>query len=297
VAGNGFSTARPNPLFGSDNARGNYYGSNYNGFDLTLRKRFSHGLSMNANYTYAKSLDEISDVFRTRNGANISATDVQNLKNDYGPSDFDIRHRVVVSFNYNLPVFHGNRYLGGWTVNSIISYNTGAPIGLYDASSDANKDGVRSDRPNYIGPGTALNSIVGREEIVNGTPAYVYLDNTGDKNFVSSASCLSDPRINVNTHGGFWCNPNLARNSIPGPSYANVDFGVSKSFKINERAAFRFDANFFDLFNHPNFLNPGAGATGGNNFANDGTTFGQSLNTAGDTGGHRVTQLAIRLDF
>jgi hypothetical protein len=60
---------------------------------------------------------------------------------------------------------------------------------------------------------------------------------------------------------------------------------------------FRFDANFFDLFNHPNFLNPGAIATGGNNYANVGNTFGQSLNTAGDTGGHRVTQLAIRFDF
>jgi hypothetical protein len=296
VSGAG-ATTRPNPFFNNDNARGNYYGSNYNALDLTLRKRFSHGLSMNANYTYAKSLDEISDVFRTRNGANISATDVQNLRNDYGPSDFDIRHRVVVSFSYDLPFFHGNRWLGGWTTNGIISWNTGAPIGLWDQSSDANKDGVRSDRPNYIGSGSVLNSIVGKERIINGHSAYVYLDNTLDKNFVSSASCLSDTRIHVNTHGGFWCNPNLSRNAIPGPMFANVDFGVSKNFKINERMGLRFDANFFDLLNHPNFLNPGAGGTGGNNFINDGNNFGQSLNTAGDTGGHRVTQLAVRFNF
>ena len=57
--------------------------------------------------------------------------------------------------------------------------------------------------------------------------------------------------------------------------FANVDFGVSKTFKINERAAFRFDANFFDLLNHPNFLNPGALGTGGNNFAS-GTSSGNS---------------------
>src|SRR4029077_2969224 len=91
--GGGANSLRPNPLFNSDNARGNYYGSNYNALDVTLRKRFSHGLSLNANYTYAKALDELSDVFRARNAA-VSATDVENLRNDYGPADFDIRHRV-----------------------------------------------------------------------------------------------------------------------------------------------------------------------------------------------------------
>jgi hypothetical protein len=291
----GLSATRPNPFFGSDNARGNYYGSNYNGLDVTLRKRFSQGLSMNANYTYSKSLDQISDVFRPRNGAaNISTTDVQNVRNDYGPSDFDLRHRVVVSFNYDLPVFHGNRFLGGWTVNSIISYNTGAPIGLADGSSDANKDGTRSDRPEFVGTRGVKGSIVGKEMIDphSGQPVYQYLD---PAQFAKGTTCVTNPAIN--NHGGLWCDPNLSRNAIPGPSYANVDFGLSKSFKINERAGFRFDANFFDLFNHPNFLNPGAISTGGNNFVNNGNTFGQSLNTAGDTGGHRVTQLAIRFDF
>jgi len=288
VSGAG-STKRPNQIINSDNARGNYYGSNYNALDVTLRKRFSHGLSLNANYTYAKSLDEISDVFRTRNTA-ISATDVQNLRNDYGPSDFDIRHRVVVSFDYDLPIFHGNRLLGGWTVNSIISWNTGAPIGLLDGSSDANKDGVRTDRPSYIGSGSVKNAIVDRK--ANGV--YQYLNNDPlNPSFGPSTDCLSNPAIN---HGGFWCNPNLGRGAIPGPHFANVDFGVSKTFKINERAGFRFDANFFDLLNHPNFLNPGAANTGGNSLAS-GPTFGLIQTTAGDTGGHRITQLAIRFDF
>ncbi len=286
TSGAGPST-RPNTTFNSDNARGNYYGSNYNAFDLTLRKRFSHGLSMNANYTYAKSLDQLSDVFRSRNAA-VSATDVQNVNNDYGPSDFDVRHRVVVSFNYDLPVFRGNRFLGGWTMNGIVSWNTGAPIGLYDGSSDSNKDGTRIDRPNYIGTGPVTSHITNK--IVNGT--YQVFDPTV---FVSAASCL-DPTlgINVNTHGGFWCDPNLGRGAIPGPHFANFDFGVSKAFKINERMAFRFDANFFDILNHPNFLNPDS-AGGGANFAS--AAFGTSTATTGDTGGHRITQLALRFDF
>src|SRR5678816_3442865 len=81
----GFSSSRPNLIFNNDNARGNYYGSNYNALNLTLRKRFSHGLNFNANYTYAKALDELSDVFRAKN-AQISATDVQNIRFDYGPA-------------------------------------------------------------------------------------------------------------------------------------------------------------------------------------------------------------------
>ena len=295
VSGAG-STARPNSVFNSDNARGNYYTSNYNALEVTLRKRFSHGLLLNANYTYAKSLDELSDVFRGRNAA-VSATDVQNLRNDYGPSDFDIRHRIVVSTSYELPIFHGNRWLGGWTTNAIVSWNTGAPIGLFDGSSDSNKDGTRIDRPMFIGSGSVKDAII--KQKVNG--AYQYFDPT---QFAQATACLNDSSID--THDGFWCNPNLGRGALPGPSFANIDFGVSKSFKINERMALRFDANFFDLLNHPNFQNPsaaGGGANCGGAAQGDltqtciGGTFGQPTATDGDTGGHRVTQLAIRFDF
>ena len=303
------SSARPNAIFNSDNARGNYYTSNYNALELTLRKRFSHGLLLNANYTYAKSLDELSDVFRGRNGA-VSATDVQNLKNDYGPSDFDIRHRVVVSTSYELPIFHGNRWLGGWTTNAIVSWNTGAPIGLFDTSSDSNKDGTRIDRPNFVGSGSVVDSATKKKVVGTRNPDgsitpgfYQYLDKA---QFEPASRCLSsDAGINnIDTHGGFWCNPNLGRGSIPGPAFANVDFGLSKSFKINERMAFRFDANFFDLLNHPNFQNPSSGGGGANCGGGDpithhcnGGTFGQPTATDGDTGGHRVTQLAIWFDF
>ena len=93
---------RPNPTINSDNARGNFYSSNYNALNLTLRKRFSHGLSFNANYTYAKALDELSDVFRSKT-AQISATDVQNIHYDYGPANFDIRHRVVAASTMTCP--------------------------------------------------------------------------------------------------------------------------------------------------------------------------------------------------
>jgi len=274
------STNRPNQLFNNDNARGNYYGSNYNAVTASLRKNFSSGLSFNANYTYSKALDELSDTFRTRTGA-ISATDVQNIGFDYGPADFDVRHRVVVSYNYDLPFMRTNRWLGGWALNGIFSWNTGAPIGLYSSTADPNRDGQRIDRPSfdYAAGHDVLNAIVGKEQVQNGTNGYVYLDPT----LFTPVTCPAS------VNGGAWCNGNLGRNSIPGPMFTNWDFGVSKAFRVTENTKLRFDANFFDLFNHPNFQNPQG------NFSDP--AFGQSQLTYGDTGGHRVTQLALRFDF
>jgi hypothetical protein len=85
---------------------------------------------------------------------------------------------------------------------------------------------------------------------------------------------------------------------VVGPSSKLVDFNVTKTFKINERAGVTFQANFFNLFNHPNFLNPTAGAGGSSNLQS--TDFGKSRttwSTAGGDGGHRSTQLALRFDF
>jgi hypothetical protein len=110
----------------------------------------------------------------------------------------------------------------------------------------------------------------------SGKPVYQYLD---PAQFAQAKKCLSNPAIN--NHGGLWCDPNLSRGAIPGPMYTNIDFGVSKSFKINERMAFRFDANFFNLLNHPNFGNPDSAGSGAN-FAS--SAFGQSTSTTGNEG-------------
>src|SRR5207237_1513432 len=118
--------------------------------------------------------------FRSRT-AQISATDVQNVHYDYGPADFDVRHRIVASFNYDLPFLKQSRWLGGWAMNGIISWNTGAPIGLFNSGADPNKDGTRTDRPQFIGSSSVLGSIVGKEQVPAGSPAgspiaYVYLN-------------------------------------------------------------------------------------------------------------------------
>jgi hypothetical protein len=81
----------------------------------------------------------------------------------------------------------------------------------------------------------------------------------------------------------------MHRNSVYGPHFVNLDFGFGKTFRLTEAVKLSFFANFFDVFNHPNFDTP-QGNIGDPNF-------GRSIATLGDEGGHRVGQLALRLDF
>ncbi len=269
----GFSSARINPNVAADNFRSNGYGSNYHGLQLSVRKNYASGLGITANYTYAKSLDEVSDTFNNRSGER--PTDNMNHKIDYGPSDFDVRQRFVSTVSYEMPFLKQNRWLGGWGANAIISRSTGRPFSPDDsaASYDLNKDGYRDDR---IVPTVAPMSTLTHR----GDPGLGYF-NTADWGPYTCPTTVNQ---------GLWCNPPIGRGSISGPGFMNVDFSATKSFKVTESSSFTFQANFFDLFNHPNFGQPDA------NF-NAPSTFGNSVTTFGDYGGHRITQLAVRFDF
>jgi hypothetical protein len=284
---------RINPNIGADNFRSNGYASNYHAFQATVRKTYSAGLSFNANYTYSHALDEVSDLFLNRSAAR--PTDNMNIHADYGNADFDTRHRAVVTLSYDLPFAKGNRWLGGWGANTIVSYQTGHPFSPYSnsASYDLNKDGYRTDR---VVPTASPSST-----ILSGSALHDCINNPdiGGRCYFNTAPWGKDPVTGAITYykcppsvnGGLWCDAPIGRNSIFGPAFANVDFNVTKAFKVTERFKLTFQANFFDLFNHPNFLPP---VTGQNIRA---STFGQLTATAGDGGGHRVTQMALRLDF
>jgi len=278
----GFSTKRPNTTISSDNFRNSAFSSNYNALNITLRKRFSAGLQFTANYTFAKSLDELSDAFRGK-GNITSPTDPMNLKNDYGPSDFDVRHRFVISPTYDLPFMKGNRWLGGWSVNSIISWNTGSPIAISEYPGypgwDPNGSSTNFQRPAFTGPSVdaAINT--------NDSPATQYLVAKYFQPVDQAAGIGCSPTVNM----GLWCDSTLRRGTFHGTHFANVDFGIDKGFKITERTKLTFQANFFDLFNHPNFSNPDGQIVD--------PTFGQSTSTYGAAGGKRIGQLALRFDF
>ncbi len=282
-----FTSARPNLTFNSDNFRTNDFGSNYNGLQTTLRKGFSNGLQFNANYTYSKAMDLISDVFNTRTGQT-GSTDPQNPGYDYGPADFDQRHVFTLAANYNTPWKPRNLLLSGFGISPIIHWNSGAPFSVTSSSSknDPNKDGRFVDRvilttgPNssaYAGGNgrpkpSAGGTLAGSPYLVGaGSPS------TNWGNYVCPAT----------VNQGLWCDPPVSRNSFNGPKFINVDMGISKKLPITERYFFTVQASFFNLFNHPVFSNPSANASSTGSFGYAQTT----QNTS------RITQLSARFDF
>lgn len=269
----GFPSSRPNPVFNSDNFRNNGFLSNYNGLQMSLKKHFTSGLQFTANYTWSKAMDEISDVFTVKTGAT-GTTDVENPRYDYGPADFDIRQAFVMSGIWDSKWKPNNLLLGGWSVSGIFTRYTGSPIGLVDTSSrdDPNKDGRFVDRPVLASgytyakaaPGVKQTHSGGAETVTFLTPAAFAITSCGS---------------------ALWCDSPMKRNQFFGPASVNLDLGILKSFKVTENSRFRYEANFFNFFNHPNLGNPVGNKNSG--------TFGQ-ITTSGDP---RVTQMALRYEF
>jgi Carboxypeptidase regulatory-like domain len=288
---------RVDPNLGADNFRNNWFSSNYHALQMTLRKNYASGIGMNINYTYSKALDQMSDLFNNRAGAH--PTDNQNIRYDYGPADFDTPHRIVATVSYELPFMKQNRWIGGWSVNTITGWAKGHPASPFWGQSnglyDLNKDGYRTDRVVPVGSSSS--------SIMSSVPGNRYFDAT--KWVPYDPQGLTDSQGNAigscpsSVNGGYWCNAPIGRGALRGPGFVNVDFDISKKFKINERAAVTFQANFFNLFNHPNWNNPDVNYNDINYSDPNGASslFGKSLSTLGDDGGHRITQLALRIDF
>jgi hypothetical protein len=238
-----------------------------------MTKRFSSGLQFNSNYTWSHAIDTLSDAFNGGHGQVAGQTDIFNTPADKGNADFDIRHRFVTSAYYELPIFRQSRWLGGWSIDGILTLQKGVPIPIFNGtlSGDTNRDGHSTDRP----------AIIGNPYVSGKSPADGFL------NPASFARFTCPTTINF----GLFCDSQTGRNTLIGPGFVNTDFGVAKKFKIREKMTLQFQANFFDIFNHPNFQTPQ-----GSVFGNP-SQFGLATSTYGDTGGHRVTQMALRLDF
>jgi carboxypeptidase family protein len=232
--------------------------SNYNALWVAANRRMSKNLQFNASYTWSHSIDEVS-----RNSNGIVVQDSVNFFNSRGSSDFDARHRFVVNAIYDLP-FKSNRLTSGWEIAPIVSLQSGNPFTVVLPSSNIN--GVANTvTPNVVGP-----------IVVTGDPLGSWVANP-TTTFVAPAA------------GSFG---NLGRNSIVGPDFKNLDLAVIKNTKINERfnAVFRVDA--FDLFNHPNYGQPGS-VLGRSDFMQvTSTRF-----PTGDSGSSRQLQMALKLQF
>ncbi|HMF91604.1 MAG TPA: hypothetical protein VKL40_13250, partial [Candidatus Angelobacter sp.] len=254
--------------------------SNYNGMVLSMKKRPSHGLSLQASYTYGKSLDNNSSFFGSTGEFGVYA-DSRNAVAEYGPSAFDIRHQLVAAYLYELPFGKGRAFmrdanpvvenlLGGWNIAGITNWHTGYPFSVF-ASSVTDFSGFNqfADRP-----------------ISNGTPVNFNYDNPF--NLFPGICAKAGPTC----YSVFFTNPaagnigNVGRNSFYGPSYTDFDFSLQKTFRVAEGKRIRLEGDFFNVFNHPNFaLANGNGASGG---------FASITSMSGNP---RLLQLGVRFDF
>jgi outer membrane receptor protein involved in Fe transport len=248
--------------------------SNYNSLQTRVEKRFSHGLTFLASYTWAHALDIASnaDLGAQNNG---DFRDFRNPSQEYGNSDFDVRHRFVFSYLYELPIGHGkrmmgdasgvlNQIVGGWQVGGITSVSSGNWFTITDDNGVANSDG-NSQRPDLIGDPRAK-------------PC--------QPNTFFNTCAFADP-----PSGSFG---DVSRNSVQGPGYQIWDFSVFKNFTITERTKLEFRAEFFNVFNHPNLQFAKSGPQNSINTTTFGTPQFGFLTGARDP---RQIQLALKLSF
>ncbi|MBV8478520.1 MAG: TonB-dependent receptor [Acidobacteria bacterium] len=243
---------RPNSTYGFMDEFANLSGSTYHALQGTLRVQEAHGISGFAGYTWSKSLDDASDGIDFNSATVALPQDSNNLKAEHGPSNFDTRHRFTAAFTYRIPRLAGpERLAQGWQVNSIFTAQSGRPIPIVSSSDTSGfsfpTPSNSHQRPNLV-PG--VNPINPNWESAPDTIGYL------------NPAAFAQPPTPSGLVGSFG---DLGRNEIFGPHFWNLDFALAKDTRIFERLNLELRAEFFNIFNHPNFalpnwfVNPGAG--------------------------------------
>lgn len=237
--------------------------STYHSLQLSVNRRFSSGVSILSSYVWAKSLDLASNDGNSGVGNQATNPFRQNL--DKGLSDFDVRHRAVGSFLYELPFFKkqpgvARTLLGGWQVNGILTLQAGLPFTVF-AGADRSVAGVGRDRADVRGKVT-INSDAPRADMIR-------------RYFDTTQFALPD----LGTFG------TVGRNTLVGPGIVNVDTAMFKQFRFRERREIEFRWETFNIANKPNFGNPVAAFTNPN--------FGR-ITTAGAP---RIMQFGLKLYY
>ena len=232
----------------------------YHALTLSAKRRFTKGLMFDANWTWSHSIDDASDPGATLNETNLPQN-VYDLANEKASSSFDHRHRVVVSFIYQLPFAQKRRgvthaLLGDWQAGGNFTAQTGAPFTVNIASDQANIGAGPAQRPN-----------------LTGNP------NDGPKN---PQQWFDTSRFSLPALYTFGTAP---RNAVIGPGLFEFDLSLQKDIRLTEAAKLQFRAEAYNLFNHPNFNIPNRTAFTAN--------FG-SISSAQDS---RQLQFALKLLF
>ena len=244
------------PRFGAVTQFSTGANSHYSGLQLTAIKRIGHGLMGQINYTWSRCMDTVSNGgFLQFSAGGILSPLPGDLARDYGPCDYDIRHNLSAQYVYQLPVKVRNRALGyalnGWQVSGTVLWHSGIPFSVLSTPYSADGNGiVNGSGPQFasVVPGVPLyehNPIPGVTQ--PGTVQWLNPDAFVSTVDPSTGACLGGDSPKNCQFG------NLGRNALRGPNFAWSDFYLSKWFPLTEQVKLRFDVQFFNVFNHPNF--------------------------------------------
>ena len=248
------------PRFGAVTQLSTGANSHYNGLQLTAMKRLSHGLQGQINYTWSHCMDRVSNGgFLPFSAGGILTPLPGDLARDYGPCDYDIRHNLNAQYVYELPVHVHSHSLGyalnGWQISGTMFWHSGVPFSVLSAPYSANGNGiVQGSGPQFASVVPGVNPYCRHCNIPNVTQAGTIQWLNPDA-FVSAV----DPGTGQ-CYGGD--NPqncqfgDLGRNALRGPDFLWSDFYLTKWFPLTEHVKLRFEGQFFNVFNHPNFALP-----------------------------------------
>lgn len=236
-------------------SRGN---STYHAFQASVNKRLTHGLTILANYTWSKLIDDASSDGSTPNNP-------FDFRQNRGRSDFDIPHRFVVSYIWQLPSLKNSpaplRYVfGDWETNGILSLQSGRGLTI-TSGKDNSQSGTNQDRADLTG-NPFLSSSRSRDEVL--------------AKYFNPAAFAQNPAGTFGTSG---------RNFLNGPGEATIDFGLVKAVPLTERFRLQIRGEFFNFLNRVNLGNPNTNASS--------AQFGR-ITSAGSP---RVVQIALKLSF
>jgi hypothetical protein len=230
--------------------------SHYNGLQLTAMKRLGHGLQGQVNYTWSRCMDTVSNGgFLQFSAGGILSPLPGELARDYGPCDYDIRHNLNAQYVYQLPIHVRNHQLAqalnGWQISGTMFWHSGVPFSVLSTPYSANGNGiVQGSGPQFA-------------SVVPGVPLYqrhpvAGVTQPGTLQWLNPAAFVSavDPSTGQCAGGDDpqHCQfGNLGRNALRGPDFVWNDFYLTKWFPVSERVKLRVEAQFFNVFNHPNF--------------------------------------------
>ena len=239
--------------------------SHYNGLQLTAMKRLGHGLQGQVNYTWSRCMDTVSNGgFLQFSAGGILSPLPGELARDYGACDYDIRHNLNAQYEYQLPIHVQNRQLAqavnGWQISGTMFWHSGVPFSVLSTPYSADGNGiVQGSGPQFA-------------SVVPGVPLYQHdpvagVTQAGTLQWLNPAAFVSavDPSTGQCVGGDDpqHCQfGNLGRNALRGPDFVWNDFYLTKWFPVTERVKLRVEAQFFNVFNHPNFGLPSMALAG-----------------------------------